>query len=47
VVKSLEPTAQEVDGIPTINLAMAIDNGIVRIGLLPILRLPPLFQTGI
>ncbi|MBN9673259.1 DUF2125 domain-containing protein [Roseibium aggregatum] len=46
IVKSLEPAAREVDGLPTIDLTVAIDNGVVRIGFLPVLRIPPLFQAG-
>ncbi|WP_428670726.1 DUF2125 domain-containing protein [Roseibium sp.] len=46
VLKSLEPSAQEIDGVSTIALPVQIDHGLVRIGLLPLGQIPPLFQAG-
>ncbi len=45
-LKSLEPSAKEVDGVSTIKLPVMVDHGLVRLGLLPLGRIPPLFQAG-
>ena len=47
ILKSLEPTAREIDGVSTITLPVQIDHGLVRVGLLPLVQIPPLFQAGI
>lgn len=46
LVKSLDAGAPEVDGVRTISLPLAIENGFARIGFLPLGRIPPLFQAG-
>jgi hypothetical protein len=46
IVNSLTPTAVEVDGVPSIQLPVALDQGNIRVGFLPLGRLPPLFQAG-
>ena len=46
VVKSLEPAAKEIDGVRTIALPISIDRGDVRIGFLPLGKIPPLFPAG-
>ncbi|MCX2724891.1 DUF2125 domain-containing protein [Roseibium salinum] len=46
VVDSLKPTATDMDGVQSIALTMTIDHGSVRVGFLPLGRIPPLFQTG-
>lgn len=46
LVMSLDAGAPEVDGVRTISLPMAIENGFARIGFLPLGRIPPLFPAG-
>jgi hypothetical protein len=46
IVKSLEPAAAEVDGVRTITLPVALDRGQIRVGFLPVGRIPPLFAAG-
>lgn len=46
IVKSLTPTAVDVDGVPSIQLPVALDQGNLRVGFLPLGRIPPLFQVG-
>lgn len=46
VVKSLDTSAEEVDGVRTITVPVTITKGLVQIGFLPVGRIPPLFQAG-
>ncbi|ASP35097.1 hypothetical protein CHH27_19155 [Labrenzia sp. VG12] len=46
VVKSLDTAATEVDGVRTIKVPVTINQGLVQVGLLPVGRIPPLFQAG-
>lgn len=46
VVTSLEPAATEIDGVRSITIPVTITNGLVQLGLLPVGRIPPLFQAG-
>ena len=47
VVKSLDTAATEVDGVRTVKVPVTISQGVVQIGLLPVGRIPPLFQAGL
>lgn len=46
VVQSLSGAQSEVNGIPSITLPIAIDEGLVRIGFLTLGRIPPLYSAG-
>lgn len=46
VVQSLKGAQSEIDGIPSITLPVAIDQGLIRIGFLTLGRIPPLFSAG-
>jgi len=46
VVQSLKGAESEVDGVPSITLPVAIDQGLIRIGFLTLGRIPPLFSAG-
>jgi len=46
VIKSLEPAAVDVDGMPTIKIPVTVNRGLVQVGLLPVGRIPPLFAAG-
>ncbi|MEP3045381.1 MAG: DUF2125 domain-containing protein [Roseibium sp.] len=45
--KSLKPTITDSDGNPAIELPLAIDQGMMRIGFVTLGWIPPLFQAGI
>jgi len=47
VVKSLDTAATETDGVRSIKIPVTISQGVVQVGLLPVGRIPPLFQAGI
>ncbi|WP_420334741.1 DUF2125 domain-containing protein [Roseibium sp.] len=46
VVQSLKGAESDVDGVPSITLPVAIDQGSIRIGFLTLGRIPPLFSAG-
>lgn len=46
IVNSLKPAAVEVEGVATITLPVALEQGSVRLGFLPLGKIPPLFQVG-
>lgn len=46
VVQSLKAGETEIDGIPSIALPVAIDQGVVRLGFLTLGQIPPLFSAG-
>ena len=46
VVQSLKASEQEIDGVPSIALPVAIDQGAVRVGFLTLGQIPPLFAAG-
>lgn len=46
IVQSLKAAETDVDGVPSITLPVAIDQGIVRVGFLTLGRIPPFFSAG-
>ena len=46
IVNSLAPAAVDIEGVPSIKLPMALEQGHVRVGFLPLGQIPPLFPAG-
>lgn len=46
VVQNMAPLTKELDGEPSIVLPFSLERGLVRAGLMPLTRIPPLFSAG-